>query len=167
MGLLFQIGDKIFYPVHGAGIVETIVEKEFLGEKQQYYVLDMLLRELHIMVPLHKIDGLNIRPVVEDSTLNEVLVLLHEGEPDLSVTAAQRQRINHEKLKSGDIYEGAIVIRDLSYLNRLKGLGTGDRLMLDQAQQLLISEVELVKGISTEEASDMLIQAIQGSGSIA
>ncbi|WP_323958391.1 CarD family transcriptional regulator [Brevibacillus composti] len=167
MGLLFQIGDKIFYPVHGAGIVETIVEKEFLGEKQQYYVLDMLLRELHIMVPLHKIDGLNIRPVVEESTLNEVLVLLHEGEPDLSVTAAQRQRINHEKLKSGDIYEGAIVIRDLSYLNRLKGLGTGDRLMLDQAQQLLISEVELVKGISTEEASDMLIQAIQGSGSIA
>lgn len=164
---MFQIGDKIFYPVHGAGIVETIVEKEFLGEKQQYYVLDMLLRELHIMVPLHKIDGLNIRPVVEDSTLNEVLVLLHEGEPDLSVTAAQRQRINHEKLKSGDIYEGAIVIRDLSYLNRLKGLGTGDRLMLDQAQQLLISEVELVKGISTEEASDMLIQAIQGSGSIA
>ncbi|USG65592.1 CarD family transcriptional regulator [Brevibacillus ruminantium] len=157
---MFHIGDKIFYPVHGAGVIESIVEKEFLGEKQSYYVLDMLLRELQIMVPLNKINDLHIRLVVEERTLEAVFVKLHEGEPDMSVTAAQRHRINMEKLKSGDIYEGAEVIRDLSWISRTKNLGTGDKLMLDQAQQLFISEVELVKGVDTEEASDLLKQAI-------
>ncbi|MEJ8545211.1 CarD family transcriptional regulator [Brevibacillus borstelensis] len=158
---MFHIGDKIFYPVHGAGVIEAIVEKEFLGEKQPYFVLDMMLRELQIMVPLNKMDDLNIRPIVEEHTLEAVFVTLHGGEPDLSVTAAQRHRINMEKIKRGDIYGGAEVIRDLTRISRTKVLGTGDKLMLDQAQQLFISEVELVKGIATEEASALLMQAIQ------
>lgn len=120
---MFHIGDKIFYPIHGAGVIEAIVEKEFLGEKQPYFVLDMLLRELQIMVPLHKMDDLNIRPIVEEHTLEAAFVALNEGEPDLSVTAAQRHRINMEKIKRGDIYEEAEVIRDLTWISRTKVLG--------------------------------------------
>ncbi len=157
---MFEIGDKIFYPIHGAGVIEAIEEKEFLGEKHLYYVLSMLLRELHIMVPVEKMSALGIRQVVDVDIMENVLAMFNVGEPDLTANAVQRQRIHMEKMKSGDIYEGAEVIRDLLYIAKKKALGTGDKMMLDNAQQLFISELVLVKGIPAEHASDLLHQVI-------
>ncbi len=159
-GLVFQAGDKIFYPSHGAGVVEAIEEKDFLGERHLYYVLHMLLRELQIMVPVEKVSALGIREVVDSAIIDKALTIVHEGEPDLSINPAQRFRLNQEKMKSGDICESAEVIRDLSRISRNKVLGTGDKLMLDNAQQLFISELMLVKGLATQQASAILKQAI-------
>lgn len=156
---MFQIGDKIFYPTHGAGVIEAIEEKEFLGEIHLYYVFTMLLRKLQIMVPVEKISALGIRQVVNSDILENVLAVFNDGEPDFTLNAAQRHKVNMEKIKSGDIYEGSEVIRDLLLKSREKALGAGDKLMLDNAQQLLISELELVKGIATKQASDLLKQA--------
>ncbi|MFY0544046.1 CarD family transcriptional regulator [Brevibacillus sp. H7] len=157
---MFQIGDKIFYPIHGAGVIEAIEEKEFFGEKHLYFVLNMLLRELHIMVPVEKMSALGIRQVVDLDILEDVFAVFHDEEPELPVNATQRYRINMDKMKSGDIYEGAEVIRDLLSISKKKGLGAGDKFMLDQAQQILISELVLVKGIATKQASDLLNEAI-------
>lgn len=156
---MFQIGDKIFYPVLGAGIIEAMEEKEFLGEKHLYFVLNMLLRELKIMVPVEKMSVLKIRQVVDSDIMEDVLAVFNDGEPDLSLNAAQRHKINVEKMKSGDIYEGSEVIRDLLLRSKTKVLGTEDKMMLDNAQQILISELELVKGIATKQATDILKQA--------
>ncbi|MGG1658830.1 CarD family transcriptional regulator [Brevibacillus sp. NRS-1366] len=157
---MFQVGDKIFYPMHGAGIIEAMEEKEFLGEKHVYYVLNMLLKELNIMVPVEKMSALGIRQVVKADILEHVLAVLRDGETDLTINAAQRYKMNTEKMKSGDIHDGAEVIRDLYLISKGKVLGTGDKIMLDNAQQLLISEIELVKGLDFEAASDVLKQVL-------
>lgn len=157
---MFQIGDKIFYPNHGAGIIETIEEKEFLGEKHLYCVLNMLLRELQVMVPLGKMSALGIRQVVDADIMENVLAVINEGGPDLTINAVQRYKINVDKMKRGDIYESSEVIRDLLLISKKKVLGTGDKIMLDNAQQMFISEIELVKGIATKQASDLLKKAI-------
>jgi len=159
-GRMFQVGDKVFYPMHGAGIIEVMEEKEFLGEKHLYFGLNMMLKELNIMVPVEKMSALGIRQVVKADILEHVLAVLHEGKPDLSINAAQRYKVNTEKMKSGNIYEGAEVIRDLFLISKGKVLGTGDKIMLDQAQQLLISEIELVKSLDFVAASECLKQVL-------
>ncbi|MED4779232.1 CarD family transcriptional regulator [Brevibacillus choshinensis] len=157
---MFQVGDKIFYPMHGAGIIEAMEEKEFLGEKHLYFVLHMLLKELDIMVPVEKMSALGIRSIVDGQTLEQVFAAFHEREPDLSVNSAQRLKMNTEKLKSADIYDGAEVIRDLQFISRNKVLGTSDRIMLDNAMLNLISEIELVRELDREEATELLRRII-------
>ncbi|MGD8188374.1 CarD family transcriptional regulator [Brevibacillus ginsengisoli] len=157
---MFKIGDKIFYPNHGAGVIHSIEEKEFLGEKHLYYVLNMLLKGLQIMVPVEKMSNLGIRLVVKLDTLDNVLAMFNEEEPDLTINSTQRHRINLDKLKRGDIYEGAEVIRDLVCIGKKKVLGAGDKMMLDSAREILLSELALVKGIEKEQASLLLYEAI-------
>ncbi|MFA4136788.1 MULTISPECIES: CarD family transcriptional regulator [unclassified Brevibacillus] len=157
---MFQVGDKVFYPIHGAGVIEAMEEKEFLGEKHLYYVLNMSLKELNIMVPVEKMSALGIRKVVEADILENVLAAMLEGQRDTALNAAQRYKLHTEKMKSGDIYEQSEVIRDLVGMSKEKVLGTSDKVMLDNAQQLLISEIELVKDVDTEQATEMLKQAV-------
>jgi CarD family transcriptional regulator len=155
---MFEVGDKILYPMHGAGIIQSLEEKEFLGEKHLYFVLSMLLKDLEIMVPIQKMSSLGIRHVVKRDILDDALDRLHDGETEPLTQSGQRQKMNTEKMKSGDIYKGCEVIRDLWALGKTRVLGTSDKLMLDSAQQILISEMELVLGVGTEQASLALKQ---------
>ncbi|MDR7319707.1 CarD family transcriptional regulator [Brevibacillus nitrificans] len=153
---MFQVGDKIFYPMHGAGIIEALEEKEFLGEKHLYFVLHMLLKELDIMVPVERMSALGIRSIVDGQTLEKAFCVFHEGEPNLSVNAGQRYKLNTEKLKSGDIFECAEVIRDLLMISRNKVLGTSDKMMLDNAMMNWVSEIALVRDLKSDEATELL-----------
>lgn len=156
---MFQVGDKIFYPMHGAGIIEAMEEKEFLGEKHLYFVIHMLLKELDIMVPVEKMSALGIRKIVDEQTLEQALAVFQEGKPDSSMNAAQRFKMNTEKLKSVDIIAGAEVVRDLQAISKNKVLGTSDKIMLDNAALNLISEIELVRGLDREAAKAVLKEA--------
>lgn len=157
---MFEVGDKIYYPMHGAGVIEAIEEKEILGEKQLYYIIKMSFRNIQLMIPMEKTSSSRIRPLVDSQTLEDVLAGFHQGETDSTINKTQRYRNNILKLKSGDIYEGAQVIRDLCRLNKKKSLGTDDKAMLNQAQQFLISELVYVKGIKEEQATEMLNRVI-------
>jgi CarD family transcriptional regulator len=156
--VLFQIGDKIVYPMHGAGVIDAFEEKEILGEKQFYYVMN--IRNMQVMVPREKTSGLGIRQVVDLDILESVLKDFNLEESDTTLNHNQRYRINMNKMKSGDIFEGAQVIRDLMRIGKKKTIGTGDKMMLDNARQILISELVLVKGIDQEQAVDLLNQFI-------
>ncbi|RKD25121.1 hypothetical protein BEP19_04700 [Ammoniphilus oxalaticus] len=158
---MYKVGDKIFYPMHGAGVIESMEEKEILGEKQLYFIIKFPYREMQIMIPKEKISNLNIRPLVEPSIIDDVFNQFHEGETETIANPNHRYRNNMNKLKSGDIYEGSQVIRDLTRMSRERTLGTDDRAMLDQAQQLLISEVSLVNNIEQEDASELLTKVIE------
>ncbi len=158
--IMFEIGDKIFYPMHGAGVIEAIEEKEILGERQLYYIMKMPFRNIQLMIPMEKTSNFRIRRLVDSTTLEDVLACFHQGETDSTINKTQRYRNNIVKLKSGDIYEGAQVIRDLCRLNKKKTLGTDDKAMLHQAQQFLISELVYVKGIKEEQAVDLLNKVI-------
>lgn len=153
---MFQVGDKIFYPMHGGGIIERIEEKEIFGQTQLYYVVNIPHRNMQVMLPLDKTEKLGMRPVVDAAKLDAVLSTIHEGETDIAMNDTQRQRLNMTKIKSGDIYEEIEVIRDLLRIKNKRKLGMADKNMLDNARQILISEVVLVKGIPHEQATHLL-----------
>lgn len=156
---MFQVGDKIFYPMHGGGIVERIEEKEIFGQTQVYYVVNIPHRNMQVMLPFDKTEQLGMRPIVDSAQLDNVLSSFHSIEPESApMNDTQRQRLNMSKIKSGDIYEEVAVIRDLLRIKNKRKLGMADKNMLDNARQILISEVVLVKDIPHDQATHLLDQ---------
>ncbi len=149
---MFEIGDKVVYPMHGAGVIEAIEEKEILGDKQHYYVMN--IRNMLVMFPMES--NLGIRQIVDQDTLEDVLKGFNTEVSDPTLNPSQRYRSNMNKMKTGDIYQGAQVIRELIHMSKKRALATGDKNMLDNARQVLISELILVKGIAQEQADDLL-----------
>ncbi|MEG6522106.1 CarD family transcriptional regulator [Desulfotomaculum sp. 1211_IL3151] len=153
---MYQVGDKVLYPMHGAGIINAIEEKEILGNKQLYYVMNV--RNMQVMFPMES--EARVRPIVGLDILEEVFITLNEGEFDATIKPNQRYRTNLNKMRTGDICQGAEVIRELVLMSKRRVLSTGDKAMLDNALQILISELVLVKGIGQEQAADLLNQVM-------
>jgi CarD family transcriptional regulator len=157
---LFQVGDKIMYPMHGAGVIQAKEEKEILGEKQYYYVINMSVGNLQVMIPVRKASDLGIRLITDLVVLDDILSKSAKEELDPSVKWNQRYRIYMNKMSTGDIHDGAEVIRDLAYRSKNKTLNFAEKGVLNQARQILISEVVLVKEITENQAVDLLDQMI-------
>ncbi len=159
---MFKLGDRVVYPMHGAGIIEAIEEKEVLGEKQQYYIMRLPLGDMRVMIPLRNANVIGIREVVSDDGLEQALAVLQEEETAMPANWNQRYRANLEKIRSGDIKTVAEVMRNLVKRDQEKGLSTGERKMLDTARQIFVSELILVRDIE-EESAMRLIDGLLGS----
>ncbi len=146
----FNIGDKVVYPMHGAGIIEAIEEKEVLGEKHRYYIMKLPIGEMKVMIPMDNVDEIGLRQIIDNDGVDKVYHILRGEISKMSQNWNRRYRANMEKIKSGDIFEVAEVVRNLAIRDREKGLSTGERKMLDNARQILISELVLAQD-STEE----------------
>ncbi len=157
---MFNIGDKVVYPMHGAGIIEDIEEKEILGENHSYYILKLPTKNMKVMLPIDNIDSLGVRNVVETSVVADVLDKLKAAQSDMSANWNRRYRSNMEKVKSGDILDVAEVVRDLQILDIEKGLSTGERKMLSNTKQILVSEIALVQGKEKDEIEALIDQMI-------
>ena len=153
---MFNVGDKVVYPMHGAGIIEAIEEREILGERQQYYVMRLPMGEMKVMIPTRNVDGVGLRGIVDDADVAKVFEILRGEKTSMSPNWNRRYRANLEKIKSGDIFEVAEVVRNLMLRDREKGLSTGERKMLENARQILISELVLAKAIDEVEAKQLL-----------
>lgn len=159
---MFKLGDRVVYPMHGAGVIEAIEEKEILGEKQQYYIMRLPLGDMRVMVPLRNANVIGIREVVSDDGLDQALAILQEEETAMPSNWNQRYRANLEKIRTGDIMTVAEVMRNLVKRDQEKGLSTGERKMLDTARQIFVSELILVRDIE-EESAMRLIDGLLGS----
>ncbi|MFY4774913.1 CarD family transcriptional regulator [Metabacillus sp. RGM 3146] len=148
---LFQIGDNIVYPMHGAGIIKAIEEKEISGEKQQYYVIKMLIGNMQVMIPTGKILSSSIRPVTDIIALKHIINIFHHGESDRLLPWKQRYKVNTDKIKTGKIHECTEVVRDLMRMKKEKALNTSEKKMLDNAHEFLFSELGLIKGITENQ----------------
>lgn len=148
---MFNIGDRVVYPMHGAGIIEAIEEKEFLGQMEQYYILKMPLGEMKVMIPVGKVENLGIREVIESQSVDQVLDILRDQKERMTESWNKRYRDNLDKIKGGNIFEVADVVGELLYLEREKGLSAGERKMLDTAKQILVSELLLVGETDEQE----------------
>lgn len=158
---LFQIGDNIFYPMHGAGVIEAIEEKEIQGEKHRYFIIKMPSSNMQVMIPLDKVLKSGIRSVVDLPTLKAVLLMFNQGDIDRSLSWKQRQQLNLEKLRSGKIHEGAEVIRDLTRINKEKALNSSEKQMLDNAKKIFLSELGLIKRMNENHSFDLLDDTIE------
>jgi CarD family transcriptional regulator len=140
---MFNVGDKIVYPMHGAGVIESIEEREILGQKQNYYVMKMPVGDMKVMIPTINVAGIGIREIIESRDVDKVFEILQDQNVNVTNNWNKRYRENMSKIKSGNIYEVADVVRILMIREREKGLSTGERKMLNSARQILISELVL------------------------
>ncbi len=158
---MFDIGDKIVYPMHGAGIIVAIEEKEILGKKRKYYIMKMPMGDMKVMVPIDSIEDIGIREVINDEEIEQVLAVLSDNKTKMPQNWNRRYRANMDKIKSGDVYEIASVVRNLIIRDREKGLSTGERKMLNNAKQMLVSEIVLAKSIEQIEAENLINEMVK------
>ena len=152
---MFNIGDKIVYPMHGAGTIDAIEQKDILGEKQDYYIIKMP-GEVKVMVPISKAEDVGVRNIINKEEAGKVLEILEANETEMSNNWNKRYKDNMDKMKSGSIYEVADVVRNLSYKQKEKGLSTGEKKMLNNAKQILISKLVLAEHASENEVVDLV-----------
>jgi len=159
---MFQPGEKIFYPMYGTCIIEDVQEKEMLGEIKLCYILNIPQARMQITIPLDKAVMLGVRKVVNPEILESVLNCINIGDTDPVIFENKRfcSDINKKKIKSGDIYKGTEIIRDLTRKSQRNKLGIDDTNMLNNARQIFVSEVMEVKGIAQEQAINILNEVL-------
>jgi CarD family transcriptional regulator len=152
---MFNIGDKVVYPLHGAGVIESIEEKAILDEKQSYYIIKMP-GEVKVMVPTAKAEDIGVRNIIDKEAALKVINVLSEESTEMSMNWNKRYRDNMEKMKTGNIYEVADIVRNLSFKQKDKGLSTGEKKMLLNAKQILVSELVLVEDKAKNEIEELV-----------
>lgn len=157
---MFNIGDKIVYPMHGAGIIENIEEKEILGEIRKYFIMKMPIGEMKVMVPVDNVTDVGVREIIDKVEMEEVITVLRGSRSNMPQNWNRRFRANMDRIKSGDIFEIAAVVRNLMLLDIEKGLSTGERKMLSDAKQMLISEMVLVCDLDVEKVEELIEEAV-------
>ena len=153
---MFNIGDKVVYPMHGAGVIENIEEKEISGEKLRYYIIKLPMGEMKAMVPLNKVQEVGLRQVIAEGEILKVFEVLKSESSVMPPNWNHRYRANLEKIKSGSIFEVAEVVRNLSLRDRQKGLSTGEKKMLENARRILLSELVLAKDGAETQMAELL-----------
>lgn len=153
---MYNIGDRIFYPMHGAGVVEAITEKEVFGRKQNYYCLRMPVGEMSLMIPVDNIERTGLRVVISGAEAMNVIEQIPEIEVPICSNWNKRYRDNMLLLKSGDILEVVRVVKGLLLRENERSLSTGERKMLMSAKNILISEIVLATSLNKEEAETII-----------
>ncbi|CEE01589.1 MULTISPECIES: CarD family transcriptional regulator [Bacillaceae] len=154
---MFKIGDKIFYPMHGAGEIKGIENKEVLGRTQPYYLINIPISNLNVMVPVKNAQKLGIRPLTDPTRLDEILITLHERQIDSDIPWKDRFKIIMEKIKSGNIQDTATIYKYLLDRSKEKTLNTNEKALLSKVHKFLISEICMIQNINENEAEHLLI----------
>jgi CarD family transcriptional regulator len=150
---LYKVGDKVVYPHHGAG---TVVKKEartILGEKREYLTIQILHNDMTVNVPSENADKVGLRKVIDEKTVEKVLQSLTGDGTTMPKNWNRRFKHNRDKMKTGDIFELAEVVRNLSLRDHEKGLSTGEKQMFVKAKKILVSELMYAKGMDEEETA--------------
>ena len=159
---MFQIGDKVVHPMHGAGVVDSIVQKKVDGVMRDYYVLKLPVRAMLVMIPVDNSDEIGVRPIVDRERANQVLEAMASLKVDMTQNWNRRYRENMERLKTGDPRQVAVVIRTLQRREKTgrRSLPTGERKMLNVAKKILVSELSLALGEEYQKIEHIIEQIL-------
>jgi CarD family transcriptional regulator len=157
---VFKVGDKVVYPHHGAAVIEKRETKVAFGEKREYLVLRLAYGDLILNVPADNTEGVGLREVINDEEVEEVFAVLRKKEARMPTNWSRRYKNHSEKLRSGDIYQVAEVVRNLSIRDKDKGLSAGEKRMLQRARQILVSELTFALNVDEETAEERLNDAL-------
>ena len=160
--MTFKVGDKVVYPHHGAATIEKKERVEAFGEKRDYLILKLAYGELTLKVPAEKAEDIGLRDIINDEEVEEVFAVLRKKEARTPSNWSRRYKNHVEKLKSGDIYQVAEVVRNLSLREKDKGLSAGEKRMLGQARQILVSELTFAIGVDRDQAEVALDEVLAG-----
>ena len=157
---MYKAGDKILYPMHGAGVIKKIDRCEILGAVKDYYLLNVPCGDMEVMIPVDNCEEIGVRPIVSPEELDKAIAVLSLESSEMPGNWNKRYRDNMEKIKSGEIISVAEIVRNLTRINRENKLSAGEKKMLSNARKILQSEVMLVRDITTEEAAEIIENAI-------
>ena len=152
----FEIGDNVVYPHHGAGKVIRKEQKEILGERREYLTIKILHNDMTVMVPTENAALAGLRRVIDEETVQKVLGVLQDECSEMPKNWNRRFKYNRDKIKTGDIYELAEVVRNLAIREAQKGLSTGEKQMFTRAKKILASELMYALGMDEVEVEEHL-----------
>ena len=153
---MFEIGDKVMYPMHGAGVIVGTESKEILGEMREYYVLQVTKKNIKVLLPVDNLENTGLRSIVSEKEADEAISFFAEVGEDDNSNWNKRYRDNMDKLKSGQIKEVCYVVKTLLLRDKKKALSNAERKVLSNAKSVLLSELETAKNITAPEAEKLL-----------
>lgn len=157
---MFSIGDLVVHPMHGAGVIDSIVREKIAGSEQEYYVFKMPVGGLLLKIPTSNTQAIGIRNVIDREGAEQLIADIPSIEIEQSSNWNKRYRENMIRMKSGDLYEVAKVIKSLMRRESRRGLSTGERKMLHNARQILLSELVLAEGAEYSEVEVRVDEAM-------
>ena len=153
---MYEVGDKVVYPQHGAGVVVRKDTTSVQGQDREYLIIQILHNEMTVMVPADAAAEAGLRAVIGAEEVEEVLDVLRGENTVIAGNWSRRFKHNQEKLRSGDIHEVAEVIRNLTGRSREKPISAGERQLLSRAKKILVSELMYAKGMDEADATSYL-----------
>ena len=161
---MYKVGDKVVYPHHGAGTVVKKESREVLGQKREYLTIKILHNDMTVTIPLDSADRVGLRKVIEEDTVDQVIEVLQGDGTKMSKNWNRRFKHNRDKMKTGDIFEMAEVVRNLAQRDQEKGLSTGEKQMFSKAKRILASELMYAKNMDEDEAREFLEEVLEEIG---
>lgn len=161
---MLQIGDRVVYPMHGAGEISGIEECEIMGQVKPYYVLQMPIGGMRIMIPADSVDSIGLRQISPPETKESVREILKAKPEKTPGSWNKRFHINLNRIKTGDVLEVAAITRNLYLQDRVKKISSGERRLLDMSRQILLSELSYILGVNVEQAEAWLVEQLEGNG---
>jgi CarD family transcriptional regulator len=161
---LFEVGDKVVYPHHGAGTVVKKEKREILGQTREYLTIQILHNDMTVNVPVENAEQVGLRTVIDEDLVNMVVKALTGGSTEMPKNWNRRFKHNRDKMKTGDIFELAEVVKNLSLRDHEKGLSTGEKQMFVKATKILASELMYAKAVDEDEAAEWLEGVLSGNG---
>ena len=152
--MAYDVGDRVVYPHHGAAIIVRREKREVNGDKDEYLVLEMAHGELTLSVPVLKADDVGMRPPIGKDEVEDLFELLSKRDIRDPANWSRRFKNHQEKLKSGDVYQVAEVVRNLSLRDQAKGLSAGEKSMFVKARSVLVSELSFALEVPEDDALD-------------
>ena len=160
---MLQVGDRVVYPMHGAGEIAGVEECEIMGQVKQYFILQQPVGDIRIMIPTDNADGIGLRQISPPEMIERVAeVLLEEPERPLG-SWNKRFHSNLNRLKTGDILEVAAVIRNLILQDKRKRISGGEKRLLELARQIFVSELSFALGLPTEGAEAWMMEKLDNN----
>jgi CarD family transcriptional regulator len=160
---LYKIGDKVVYPHHGAGTVVKRESRTVLGQQREYLTIKILHNDMTVNVPTENADRVGLRKVIDEETVVQVLDVLHGEGTKMPKNWNRRFKYNRDKMKTGDVFELAEVVRNLALRDQEKGLSTGEKQMFVKAKKILASELMYAKGMDEDEAAVWLDEELESA----
>jgi CarD family transcriptional regulator len=156
----FSVGDKVVYPHHGAAVITKKERREFDGARTEFFVLEVAIDQLVLRVPVARAAELGVRPVISKTAARKVLATFKTDPEEAGANWSRWYKLLTEKINSGDIFQVAEVVRDLTYAQQTKGISPALKRMLSKARLILASELRFALDLDEEEAMERLDRAL-------
>ena len=156
----FKVGDRVIYPHHGAAVITKKEKRDAFGEETEYLVLHTHHGDLTLSVPVEKAEEVGMRPPIDNDDVEDLFELLGKKDVREPANWSRRFKNHQEKLKSGDIYQVAEVVRNLALREQSKGLSAGEKSMLEKSRQILVSELSISMNMSEDQALEKVTERL-------